>query len=62
MLRLWGRLDCRCRHLLGPESDSEVKQTQAKVYPYLVTRVRVGRGIAHGKLFVSLSLLTYSIE
>jgi hypothetical protein len=31
------------------------KQTKAKVLPHLVAWVRIGRGIPHGKVFVSLS-------
>jgi hypothetical protein len=35
-------------------------QTLAKVFPHLMAWVRVGRGIPHRKVFVSLSLLSYS--
>jgi hypothetical protein len=36
------------------------KQTKAKVLLHLVTWVRVGRGIPHGKVIVSLSAVSYS--
>jgi hypothetical protein len=35
---------------------------KAKVLPHLVAWVRVGPEIPHGKVFVSLSLLSYSKE
>jgi hypothetical protein len=57
LLRFLGRLDCRCRPLPGSGSDNE-----AKVFPHLEAWVRGGRGIPHGKVFVSLSALSYSKE
>jgi hypothetical protein len=41
---------------------SKSKQLKARVFPHLVVWIRLGRVIPHDKVFVSLSVLSYSKE
>jgi hypothetical protein len=60
--RLGGRLDCRCRPLPGPESESEVKTYKSEGVPASCGLGPDRTWNTNGKVFVSLSLLSYSKE